>query len=69
LSIEIVAQFPGSNVTCIKQLMHFQVSCLGIIYDFIDVVYRALDGPDPPWGVWYIDLQRVGLQEPVTLGT
>jgi hypothetical protein len=48
VSLEVVAQFPGSNENCIKQFMHLQLSCLGVMEDFTDVVYRALDDPDPP---------------------
>jgi hypothetical protein len=48
VSFEVVVKFLGSNENCIKQLMHLQVSHLGIIEDFPDVVYRALDGADPP---------------------
>jgi hypothetical protein len=51
MSLKVVAQFFGSNENCIKQLMYFQVSCLGIMEDFTDLVHRTLNDPDPPWGV------------------
>jgi hypothetical protein len=69
MSLEIVAQFPGSNENCIKQFMHLQLSCLCVMEDFTDVVYQALDDPDPPYRVRYIHLYRVGLQGLVTPGT
>jgi hypothetical protein len=37
--------------------------------DFTDIVYRALNNPDPPRGVRYIHLHRVKLQVLVTPGT
>jgi hypothetical protein len=50
MSLEVVAQLPGSDEYCIKQLVDFQISCLGFVEDLADVVHRALDGPDPPGG-------------------
>jgi hypothetical protein len=38
-----MAQLPVCDENCIKQLMHFQVPCLGVKEDLTDVVYRALD--------------------------
>jgi hypothetical protein len=46
-----MAQLPECDENYIKQLMHFEVPCLGIMEDLTDVVYRALDSMDPPWGV------------------
>jgi hypothetical protein len=69
MSLKVVAQFPGSNENCIKQFMHFQLSCLGVMEDFTDEVHQTLNSPDPPWGVQYIHLHRIGLQRHVTLGT
>jgi hypothetical protein len=45
-----VTQLTGCNENCIKQLMHLQVPCLGVIEDLANVVDRALDGPDPLGG-------------------
>jgi hypothetical protein len=69
MSLKVVAHFFGSNENCIKQLMYFQVSCLGVMEDFTDVVHRTLNDLDPPWGVWYVYLHRVGFWVFATLGT
>jgi hypothetical protein len=45
-----VAQLPESDEYCIKQLVDLQIPCLGFVEDLADVVYRTLDGPDPPRG-------------------
>jgi hypothetical protein len=37
--------------------------------DFTDVVYRAMDGLDPPWGVQCVLLHRFVLQGLMTPGT
>jgi hypothetical protein len=44
-----MVQLPGCNENYIKQLIHFQVPCLGIMEDLTNVVYQALDSMDPPW--------------------
>jgi hypothetical protein len=43
-----MAQLPGCNENYIEQLMHFQVSCFGVMEDLTDVVHRALDGTTSP---------------------
>jgi hypothetical protein len=50
MSLEVVAQLPGSDEHYIKQLVDLQIPCLGFVEDFADVVHRALDGPDPSGG-------------------
>jgi hypothetical protein len=51
-----MAKLPGCDENCIKQLMHYQVPCLGIMEDLTDVVYRTLDSTDSPWGFQFIYL-------------
>jgi hypothetical protein len=36
--------------------MYLQISCLDIMENLTDIVDRSLYGPDPPSGVWWIDL-------------
>jgi uncharacterized protein Usg len=49
--LKVMPQFLECNQHYIEQLMHLQVSHLGIMEDFIDIVHRSLDGPEhlPPW--------------------
>jgi hypothetical protein len=39
VSLELVAQLPGGDEDCIKQLVDLQVPCLGLVEDFADVVH------------------------------
>jgi hypothetical protein len=50
VSLEVVAELPGGDDDCIKQLMDLQVPYLGLVEDFADVVHRSLDGLDLPEG-------------------
>jgi hypothetical protein len=49
-----MAQLPGCDENCIKQLMYFQVPCLSVMEDLTDVVYWVLNSMDPPKGVRFI---------------
>jgi hypothetical protein len=50
MSLGVVAQLPGGDEDCIKQLVDLQVSCLGLVEDLTDVVHRILNNPDPVGG-------------------
>jgi hypothetical protein len=51
MSLEVVAQLPGSDEYCVKQLVDLQIPCIGFMEDLADVVHRALDSLDPLGGV------------------
>jgi hypothetical protein len=49
-------QLPRYNEHRIEKLMHLQVSHLGVMEDFIDIIHWLLDGPDPPGGIRHTHL-------------
>jgi hypothetical protein len=68
VSLKVMAQLPGCNEDCIKQLIHFQVPCLDVMEDLTDVVHQALDGTDPPWGFGSSTSMGSGPEGPWLLG-
>jgi hypothetical protein len=63
--LKVVARLPGCNEDYIKQFMHFQIPCLGLVENLIDVVDWSLYGSDPPGGGgWWIDLHWLGSEDP-----
>jgi hypothetical protein len=48
VSLELVAQLPGGDEDCIKQLVDLQVPCLGLMEDFhLFPLVQAQGAPDP----------------------